>query len=100
MDCHDLARFVKLISNIVELLGSTDIKAPLGSESISRTNARRSIVIKRDIPAGHLLTAQDLTYKRPGTGVSPAHWDDVLQCKTVKPLEADHVLQWHDLTST
>jgi sialic acid synthase SpsE len=100
MDCNDLARFVKLTSKIVELLGPTDVKAPIVSESISRANARRSIVIKRNIPAGHVLTAEDLTYKRPGTGVSPVYWDDVLRYKTVKPLEADHVLQWCDLVST
>lgn len=97
MDRNDLARFVKLSSDIIELLGPSDIKAPIVSEIISRKNARRSIVINRDTPAGHRLTANDLTYKRPGTGVSPIHWDEVLNCQTTRALQEDHVLQWSDL---
>ena len=100
MDRNDLARFVKLSGDILELMGPIDFKAPIVSESISRENARRSIVVSRDIPAGHSLTVNDLTYKRPGTGVSPLHWDEVLNCRTSRALEADHVLQWGDLIST
>lgn len=99
MDREDLAQFVKLSGDIHELLGPRDFKAPILSESISRANARRSIVVTRDIPAGHQLLEKDLTYKRPGTGVSPVHWDQVLNCQTIRALEADHVLQWSDLIS-
>jgi N-acetylneuraminate synthase len=99
MDQHDLARFVTLAKTIHTLLGPTDHKAPIATESISRKNARRSIVLARDVTAGHQLTTDDLTYKRPGTGVSPLHWDEVLSRRTVAALQADHVLQWEDLAS-
>jgi len=60
-------------------------------------NARRSIVVLHDLPEGHVLTEDDITYKRPGTGVSPLHWDDVVGARLYRPLDADHVLQWQDL---
>lgn len=78
-------------------MGPSSHKTPIATESISRQNARRSIVLARDVPAGRKLTSEDLTYKRPGTGVSPIHWDHILNRKTAVALEADHVLQWHDL---
>lgn len=99
MDQHDLARFVALAETVHVLLGPTDHKAPIASEAISRKNARRSIVLARDVAAGQPLTAADLTYKRPGTGVSPLHWDEVLNRRTATALQADHVLQWQDLAA-
>ena len=90
MDQHDLARFVSLAEKLHVLLGPSDHKAPIATEAISRKNARRSIVLARDVPAGHELTPDDLTYKRPGTGVSPLHWDEVLNRRTAAALQADH----------
>lgn len=99
MDAHDLARFVALADRMQELLGTSDHKAPIASEQISRRNARRSIVLARKVAAGHRLEAADLTYKRPGTGVSPVHWDEVLGRPVARALEADDVLQWGDLAA-
>jgi sialic acid synthase SpsE len=97
MDQYDLARFVALAETMHTLLGSSDHKAPIATETLSRKNARRSIVLARDVIAGHQLTVDDLTYKRPGTGVSPLHWDEVVSRCTSVALQADHVLQWQDL---
>lgn len=98
MDQKDLTRFVELAERIQVLLGSDSHKAPIPTEELSRLNARRSIVLNRGVGAGHVLAADDLTYKRPGTGVSPAHWDEVLGRTTAIALEEDHVLQWRDMT--
>jgi sialic acid synthase SpsE len=49
------------------------------------------------VPAGHVITEADITYKRPGTGVSPMFWDDVIGLTTRHALETDHVLQWSDV---
>jgi len=56
-------------------------------------------VLARDVAAGQMLQEADLTYKRPGTGVSPLHWDEVIGRCAAVALEADHVLQWHDLAA-
>jgi sialic acid synthase SpsE len=97
MDKHDLARFVAQVERIHILLGPTDQKAPIGTEAIARKNARRSIVLAQDVVAGRVLESADLTYKRPGTGISPLHWDEVLSRQTSCALQADHILQWKDL---
>lgn len=97
MDVNELREFTQLVREIAPLLGVTDRKEPLESEQISRLNARRSIVVARDLPTGHVIADSDITYKRPGTGVSPMYWDDVVGLTTRHALEADHVLQWDDV---
>ena len=97
MDVKDLARFVELAKRIQVLLGSSDHKAPIPTEAISRLNARRSIVLTKDVPAGHRIEAADLTCKRPGTGVSPLYWDEVLNKELVCALREDDVLSWQHL---
>jgi N-acetylneuraminate synthase len=88
---------MRVVDEIAPLLGTTYRKEPLESEQISRLNARRSIVIARDLPAGHVISESDITYKRPGTGVSPMFWDEVIGKKTLRTLASDDVLQWSDL---
>lgn len=99
MDVADLTRFVELANRAEALLGPSEHKAPIETEEISRRNARRSIVLARDLAAGQRLEAADLTYKRPGTGVSPLHWDEVIGRATARALHADDVLQWEDLAA-
>lgn len=96
MDPRDLARFTCNIDILCSTAGATE-KAPLESEEISRLNARRSIVTKRAVRAGETLTTETMTYKRPGTGISPLHWDEVLGKTAARDLDGDHVLQWGDL---
>jgi N-acetylneuraminate synthase len=97
MDVNDLKRFVALINQIHISLGSDSHKKPIKTEEISRLNARRSIVIAKDIQKGQVLTEKDLTYKRPAFGISPSDWDKVVGTKTNGRLKADHVLNWSDL---
>jgi sialic acid synthase SpsE len=97
MDMNDLKVFKSIVNQIDILKGGESIKKPIPTESISRLNARRSIVLKVDTKVGHVLKDSDLTYKRPGTGISPLHWNDVIGRKILTDLECDHVLQWPDL---
>ncbi|MFO7817292.1 MAG: N-acetylneuraminate synthase family protein [Thermodesulfobacteriota bacterium] len=50
---------------------------------------RKSIVAKRDIPGGHVLTEKDLTVKSPGTGMSPLKWDEILGKKIRAAISRD-----------
>jgi len=96
MDVHDLRNFNETLSKINLLLGQNDYKKPVECEFQSRKNARRSIVIKKDLKKGHIIKEENITYKRPGTGISPLHWDQVIG-KTLKvDLSADHILDWSD----
>ena len=96
MDIRDLKRFTSLIDSIHVSLGKTDFKSPIESENISRLNARRSIVIKKNIIKGEVLSDDNLTYKRPGTGISPLYWDDIIGSISTKDLKEDDLLLWND----
>lgn len=100
MDEYDLARFQVNIKQVHALLGPSRSKAPIATEEISRLNARRSIVLTRDLKSGHALGEQDLVAKRPGTGISPMKWDEVLGKKIIHDLPEDHILTWDDLSKS
>tara|TARA_B100000700_G_C14978904_1_gene825331 strand:+ start:290 stop:1354 length:1065 start_codon:yes stop_codon:yes gene_type:complete len=97
MDKNDLKRFVELIDKIHISLGDKIKKMPIKTEEISRLNARRSIVLKNSLSAGQNLQEKDLTYKRPGTGISPIHWDQIIGKKIKIDLEKDSILKWDHL---
>lgn len=96
MDVEDLKVFIDQVEKLILLSGQTN-KAPLASEDVSRLNARRSIVISGDVAAGTVLNESHLIAKRPGTGISPLHWDEVLGRKASRTLKDDHILQWEDM---
>ena len=66
-------------------------------EQSKRTSFRRSIVVRGDLPVGHVLTPTDLTAKRPGTGISPSEQPNLWGRTLARAVEADQVLQWDDL---
>jgi N-acetylneuraminate synthase len=100
MDEKDLARFQVNVKKVHELLGPTQLKAPIATEEISRLNARRSIVLTGNLKSGHKITQEDLVAKRPGTGISPMSWDDVIGKSVIRDLPEDHILTWDDLTKS
>lgn len=97
MDVADLRRFTGIIEKVHVQLGPEETKRPAATEEISRRNARRSIVFARDVPAGKAITDDDLTYKRPGTGIGPEHWDEVIGRVTARGVQSDDLLKWSDL---
>jgi len=97
MDKNDLKNFLSLTSKLKKLLGQKTIKDYIPTEEISRKNARRSIVAAKYIGQGHIIQEADIICKRPGTGISPIHWDEVIGMKTKKNIEDDQLLSWDDL---
>ncbi len=88
--------FKKAIANfkwIDRVLGSAE-KTVLSCEQIPRREARRSLVLTRDMKAGEIIDARDLMAKRPGTGISPQYTDIVIGRKVTRDLEEDTVLTW------
>ena len=96
MDVDDLRTFRRQLQ-FVQTIGGASHKAPLPSETAARQHARRSIVVDEALPAGAVLEAPMLTCKRPGSGISPLYWDEVIGRRIARPLDADHVLRWEDL---
>lgn len=93
MDVNDLKKFRANVSMLTDTLGSS-FKHPLPSETPAREHARRSIVLARDVAASAVIVADDLTYKRPGQGISTLHWDDVIGMTAARDLQEDEVLHW------
>ncbi len=73
----ELKAMVTAIRNIEKALGR-DEKKVTESEQENRAVARKSIVAARKIRAGEVLSEENLTVKRPGTGINPMDWDRVL----------------------
>lgn len=73
----ELASMVTAIRNVEAALG-TSVKTPSPAEIPNIPVARRSIVAKRDIRPGEIFTAENLTTKRPGTGLSPMLWNKII----------------------
>jgi N-acetylneuraminate synthase len=67
------------------------------SEKISKKNARRSIVLNKNVTRGQVLGKDDLICKRPATGISPVEFDNVIGKKIRYNLKEDHILRTKDL---
>ena len=68
------------------------IKKIYESEKAPIMKMGKSLVIARDLPAGHVLTAQDIVMKSPGGGIPPYELESVLGRVTLKPLHEDEFL--------
>jgi sialic acid synthase SpsE len=96
MDVHDLRELRRKLAFTNTLLGAKQ-KHPLESEAQARIHARRSIVALRDLKPGDVISEANITYKRPGHGISPMFWDEVLGKKVTKEIPEDKPLQWNQL---
>lgn len=88
MDPEELKAFVKAVRDTETALG-TGIKIPGASELRNKDIVRKSIVAKCRIRKGEILTEENLTWKRPGDGISAMKWFDVLGTAAVKDFEYD-----------
>ena len=92
----DPADFKKAIANFMwidRVLGSEE-KTVLDCEKIPRREARRSLVLTRNVKAGEILKQEDLMAKRPGTGISPEYMDIIIGRTLKKDLAEDTILMW------
>jgi N,N'-diacetyllegionaminate synthase len=87
----ELKAMVDAIRNIEAALGD-GIKKPSSSEIKNKAIARKSIVAANKINKGDTLTEENLTVKRPGNGISPMQWDDVIGKKASRDFEEDELI--------
>lgn len=98
MDMQDLKLYTQKLKSVQTLAGSFD-KAPLESEALSRQNARRSLVLKKDMRKDEVLTEESLTWKRPAKGIDPRYYKSILGQKVQQDLPEDTVLKWDMISS-
>ena len=92
------AVLVKAIRQAEGMLG-TGVKVPHPVEFDCMAVARKSLVLLRDLPAGHQLEPWDIGFKRPATGLAPRFLASVIGRKLVHPLPAEAFICWDDLES-
>ncbi len=88
----ELRRLVASIRHIELCLGDGR-KAPQACELPTRVLVRKSIVAARRIEAGEVFTEENLATKRPGTGLSPMVWPDVLGRRAGQPFAKDEEIR-------
>lgn len=94
MDKEDLKIFRSNLERVFRLLGSFRVEALL-DEYMAINNARRSLVAKKRIMKGDTIQFDDLTFKRPASGVSPKFIDDVVGKKAGVDVDEDAVIKWN-----
>ena len=88
----ELKAMVTAIRNIEVALGD-GIKRLTPSEARNKPVARKSIFASQPIKAGERFTPQNITTKRPGTGISPMRWDEVLGRSAIRNFAADELIE-------
>ena len=91
LEPDELKAMVNGIRNIELALGSS-VKKPSKSEKPNIQIARKSIVAKCDIKQGDILREKILAIKRPGNGISPMHWDEIIGSVAKKDYQADELI--------
>ena len=92
MDDVDAKKIIAGITFIDKIKGDGSLFC-LESEQKARCNARRSLVAAKDISKGAVITADMLTWKRPGTGISADRYNDIVGKKALVDIPEDTVLQ-------
>jgi N,N'-diacetyllegionaminate synthase len=93
LEPRELSAMVKAVRDVEHARGN-GVKGPTEEEEAIKRVARRSIVAKRDIRMGDVLTEGDLAIKRPGTGIEPRYFDSIIRKKARAPIQRDQVIQW------
>ena len=92
LEPDELGRMVKNIRNIEIALGD-GVKRVSESERKNIAIARKSIVARRNIQEGEILTEENLAVKRPGTGINPMQWMEVLGTRAVRDFKEDELIE-------
>jgi len=92
LDPQELKAMVTAIRNIEIALGD-GIKKPSKSETLNKEVARKSIVARRNIVKGEIFSEDNLTIKRPGHGISPMKWFEVLGTSAERDFCEDELIE-------
>lgn len=91
LDPSEMKQYIMNCNEFFKSIGSGK-KELLGAERIAHKNARRSLVVNKNLKKNHILTCEDLIAKRPGIGISPKDIDDIIGKKISKDLNEDSIL--------
>ena len=92
LEPNELRAMVKAVRNIERALGN-GLKVPSESEKMNIEVARKSIIAARDIRKGEIFTEENLTTKRPGTGICPMMWNEILGTEARRDFMEDELIK-------
>lgn len=93
LEPDELKAMVKAIRNVEKALSGSGLKEPSPSELKNMPIARKSIVASKPIKKGDVYTVENITTKRPGNGISPMQWYDVLGKTASKDYNEDQLIE-------
>ena len=93
LEPNELKAMVSAIRNIEKAIGGSGLKEVSKSEEKNKPIARKSIVASTDIKKGDIFTPENLTVKRPGTGISPMQWDEVIGKEAKRDFQEDELIE-------
>lgn len=93
LEPDELKAMVSAIRNIEKAVGGDGTKHVSDSERKNIAIARKSIIAACDIKKGELLTEKNLTVKRPGTGISPMRWEEVIGTNAIRDFVEDEIIE-------
>ena len=88
---HELKALVENVRRI-EVMAGSNTKIVTESERKNKIVARKSIVAATKIKAGDVLSEKNITCKRPGNGISPLHWYEVLGKVAERDFDEDELI--------
>ena len=93
LEPDELKAMVSAIHNIEKAIGGSGLKEVSKSEAKNKPIARKSIVASKSIKKGDFFTEENITVKRPGIGISPMQWDEVIGKTAKKDFEEDDLIE-------
>ena len=93
LEPEELKAMVTAIRNIEKAVGGSGLKEISTSEAKNKPIVRKSIVAAKKIVKGESFTIGNLTVKRPGTGISPMQWDEIIGKTAKKDFEEDDLIE-------
>ena len=95
----DPKQFKKLVSEIheIEQMFGDGVKKCQKSELENLVGARRSITAKTDLFKNSIINKENITFKRPASGIEPKFFDKILGKKIQRKIKADDAIKWKDL---
>lgn len=92
LDPDELAKMIEGVQHVAMALGSS-VKRVTLTERKNMAVARKSIVAASEINQGEVLSENNITVKRPGTGISPMRWDEVIGRRAIRHFNPDELIE-------
>lgn len=95
----DPAELREIVDNIreFEVMKGNGIKRPADSEKNTRINNRKSVVMNKALKKGEVIARECIAIKRPGYGIEPKFFEEIIGRSAKRDLVADEVLKWEDI---